>query len=124
MPLRRVWLVLGVLTVVLQAVGFYTPSTGDAALPLPPHGDKVFHAGSFALATAFALLARLPWGPVVLFMVAHAIASELIQGLFLETRSGDSADAVADLLGILVGALGARWLALDPPGRRDPGVTR
>ncbi len=122
-PLRRLWLVLGVLTVLAQAAGFYTPASGEGALPLPPHGDKVFHAGSFALATAFALLARLPWAPVLLFMVGHAIASEVIQGLFMETRSGDVADAVADLLGVLFGALAARWLALSPPGRREPGVT-
>lgn len=122
-PLRRLWLVLGVLTVLVQAAGFYTPSSGEGTLPLPPHGDKVFHAGSFVLATAFALLARLPWVPVVLFMLGHAIASELIQGLFMETRSGDVADAVADVIGIGFGALAARWLALSPPEQREPGVT-
>lgn len=122
-PLRRLWLILGILMVLIQAVGFYTPSSGDGALPLPPHGDKVFHAGSFLLATAFALLARLPWVPVVLFMGGHAIASELIQGLFMETRSGDVADAVADVIGIAFGALAARWLALSPPEHREPGVT-
>lgn len=122
-PLRRLWLVLGVLMVLIQAVGFYTPSSGEGTLPLPPHGDKVFHAGSFVLATAFALLARLPWVPVLLFMVGHAIASELIQGLFMETRSGDVADAVADVIGIAFGALAARWLALSPPEHREPGVT-
>ena len=123
-PLQRVWLALGVITVLVQAVGFYTPSSGDGTLPLPPHGDKVFHAGSFALATGFTLLARLPWVPVVLLMVGHAIASEVIQGLFMETRSGDTADAVADIIGIAFGALAARWLALSPPEQREPGVTR
>lgn len=123
-PLRRLWLVLGILMVLLQAAGFYTPSSGEGTLPLPPHGDKVFHAASFALATAFALLARLPWMPVILFMLGHAIASELIQGLFMETRSGDVADAVADIIGIGFGALAARWLALSPPEEREPGVTQ
>ncbi|SMY10720.1 VanZ family protein [Brevibacterium jeotgali] len=122
-PLRRLWLVLGILVVLVQAVGFYTPSSGDGTLPLPPHGDKVLHAGSFLLATAFALLARLPWVPVIVFMLGHAIVSELIQGLFMESRSGEAADAVADVLGIGFGAFAARWLARSPPERREPGVT-
>lgn len=40
---------------------------------------------------------------------AHAVISEIVQGLFLPNRDGDVWDALADLTGVLVAT--AVWLA-------------
>ncbi|GAA4511995.1 VanZ family protein [Brevibacterium yomogidense] len=107
---RRRWIVLTVLALVVQMVALYSPSSGESLFPTPPHTDKVFHAASFAVVTTCALLARLPRWIVVSVMLAHAALSELIQWRFIESRSGDLADLLADALGIAVGVLVARMV--------------
>lgn len=106
--IRRRWVVLTVLALVVQMVALYSPSSGEPLFPTPPHTDKVFHAASFAVVTACVLLARLPLRVVVIAMLAHAVLSELIQWRFIESRSGDLVDLLADTVGIAVGILVAR----------------
>ena len=106
--IRRRWIVFTVLALVVQMVALYSPSSGEPLVPTPPHTDKVFHAASFAVVTVCALLARLPRRLVVITMLAHAVLSELIQWRFIESRSGDLVDLLADTVGIAVGILVAR----------------
>lgn len=108
--IRRRWLLITVLALIVQVVALYTPASGDSPFPTPPHTDKVFHAASFAAVTASALLARLPARGVVVAMLVHAVLSELIQWRLLESRSGDLFDFVADAIGIAVGVVIARMI--------------
>ena len=78
-----------------------------------PGLDKLVHATIFGSVAYLGLRAGLRarwWLPVI---CAHAVVSDLIQGLFLPHRSGDWRDAVADLVG--VGIAVAAWL----PGNRS-----
>ena len=73
-----------------------SPSTGG--LPI----DKVVHAVIFGMVLWFAARAALPVWPVAAVLAVHAVASELIQHYVLAGRSGDPADTVADLAGVLI----------------------
>ncbi|PRY62796.1 hypothetical protein BCF74_1032 [Knoellia remsis] len=99
--LRWPWLAAAVVAVVVQLVLVYAPSSGGP--PLFPNADKVIHVVIFALPVGLAILARLPWLPVVAVMAAHAPVSEIVQGTMLSQRSGDVWDAVADLVGVALG---------------------
>ncbi len=104
----RFWIsALGV-AVAVQLVAVYSPSGGGA--PPFPNADKLGHATIFALPVLFALLARLPTLPVIAVAAAHAPVSELVQWSLLPHRDGDVWDAVADLVGVGLGWLLARWL--------------
>ena len=87
----------------VQFAVVYAPSAGGA--PAVPHLDKLVHASVFALPVLFGLLARLPLAPVVGLMALHAPVSEVVQGTLLSQRSGDPWDAVADLVGVVLGAV-------------------
>jgi VanZ family protein len=73
-----------------------SPSTGG--LPI----DKVVHAVIFGMVLWFAARAALPVWPVAAALAVHAVVSELIQHYVLAGRSGDPADTVADLAGVLI----------------------
>lgn len=62
------------------------------------------HFGCFALLTYLLLRARwpLPKGVIIFALLAYAAATELLQGL-VPPRVPDPADAVLNLLGIVVG---------------------
>ncbi|KGN34822.1 hypothetical protein N802_01880 [Knoellia sinensis KCTC 19936] len=94
--------------VLLQIVVLYAPSGGGGS-PFP-NFDKLVHAAVFALPVFFALLARLPWLPVVFVAAAHAPVSEFIQGTLLPNRAGDRWDVAADLAGVALGVLTARFV--------------
>lgn len=86
----------------LQFAVLYVPRAPGVAvdgLPL----DKLVHVAVFALPT-YALI-RLGWSraTVGVLMVGQAVVSELTQHLVLAQRSGDPADALADLVGVLIG---------------------
>ncbi|MDT0214618.1 VanZ family protein [Rothia sp. ARF10] len=89
--------------VIVQLAVVYAPSAGGA--PGVPHLDKLVHASVFALPVLLGLLARLPLVPVVVVMALHAPVSEVLQGTLLPQRSGDPWDAVADLVGVALGAV-------------------
>ena len=97
---RRIWLGLALL---VQLVALYAPTApsegGDHGL------DKLVHAGVFAAVVWTARRAGLPTAWVVLICAAHAPLSEWVQGQFLPHRDGSVSDAVADLVGVAVGAL-------------------
>jgi hypothetical protein len=68
--------------------------------------DKVVHLFIFAAPVFAALMVgiRARWALVVVIAL-HAPISELIQHFVLPHRSGDVFDALADLSGVLVGAV-------------------
>ncbi len=94
-----------------------------------PHLDKVEHLVGFGLPCFLVLLAlhlhttaagRRPSARAVALVaglfVVHAGVSEVVQGTASTTRSGDPYDALADVVGTLLGLLG--YLAVRP--RRGP----
>jgi VanZ family protein len=83
------------------------PAGGGA---LPPGADKLVHATLFAVLAGTALARFGRPAPVLVSVLCYASASELVQALFLPTRSGDVRDAVADAVGVGLGWLAARRL--------------
>jgi uncharacterized membrane protein len=106
-PRRPWWTALGV-AVVVQLVAVYAPSGGGA--PPFPNADKIVHAAIFAAPVVFGVLAGLRPLLVVGVVAVHAPVSELVQWSLLPQRDGDVWDAVADLGGVALGWLLARWL--------------
>jgi VanZ family protein len=90
---------------------------------MPPDSDKLGHALLFGLPALAALLtlARRWAGVAVGALTVHAPVSEWLQAAVLPSRSGDLRDAVADLVGVLAGAVigwaWARRLERGPPAR-------
>ena len=85
--------------------------------PLFAGSDKIVHLLLFALLAA---TARWRFGPsraVVVAVLAYAALSELVQALWLEERSGDVRDLLADSIGTAIGWLAARRLARRQPAR-------
>ncbi|GLY28317.1 hypothetical protein Kisp02_16820 [Kineosporia sp. NBRC 101731] len=88
-----------VLTLVLHLVVLYAPRTpGTGGLPV----DKVVHGAIFGGLVWAAARANLRLGPVALVLAGHAVVSELLQHFVLPNRSGDPADVVADLAGVVI----------------------
>ena len=110
------WVAFAVLAVVGQCVALYLPDPGPVTAGLDfPGFDKLVHLAIFAVPT-FALLRVVPPRWVVLVaMLAQAVGSEFIQGVFLPHRSGDPLDAAADTVGIALG-LAAAYLTRRRPG--------
>jgi hypothetical protein len=104
----RGWRVALVLLVALHLAILYAPDTGGA--PTFPGVDKLVHLATFGSVTLAGLRAGLRprwWVPVV---GVHAVVSELVQHWLLPHRSGDPVDVLADLAGVGLGVLAARWL--------------
>lgn len=90
-----------VVALIVQLVVLYAPTAGSAG-PFP-HSDKVLHSVVFLAPTVLAVLVtRRPWLVAVVF-AAHAVVSEVVQGTVLPLRAGDPVDAVADLVGVVLG---------------------
>lgn len=100
--------------VVAQQVGLYGP-TGPVQPAWFPAADKVQHALGFALPMFLVLMTtqicaapagrrmRPPWVAVAAgVFAANAVISELVQARPGSGRTGDPADTVADLVGILL----------------------
>ena len=87
----------------LSAVVLFSPS--DGGVSLFPGSDKLVHLVLFSLLAA-ATRWRFGARPVALtVLVAYAVASEVVQGVLMTTRSGDPLDVVADLAGVALGWL-------------------
>lgn len=105
---RRALLLAALATLAFQLVIVYSPSGGGA--PPFPNFDKLVHCTVFAMPVFLAVLARVPAVPVVALFAVHAPVSELVQWGLLPNRSGDPWDAVADLVGVALGAVAAHLL--------------
>lgn len=117
-------LTIVVLAVALHLVGLYWPTTPDVGPLGFPGLDKVIHLLLFAAPT-WALLRLWPrYTSLILgVMLLHIPISEFVQASLLPARSGDWWDAVADLVGVLVGW----WTYVSPSndenvGNRLPGA--
>lgn len=92
----------------VQVVVLYWPrpvGTGGV-----PGLDKAVHVGVFAAAAASGHRAGVPAGWLAAGLGLHAALSEVVQGRWLAGRSGDPADALADLVGVALGiALAIAW---------------
>lgn len=98
---RLAWAAFAVALLVQLAV-LYAPSTPDGT-PQVPGLDKLVHAIVFLLPALFGVLAGIRPLRLAVVLVAHAIASELVQHLLLPERSGDAWDALADIVGVALG---------------------
>lgn len=93
------------LVLLLSAYVLFWPNPAGGGSGFPG-ADKVVHAVLFALLAA---TTRLRFGSAARLLVAvaaYGVASEVVQGLSLETRSGDPFDVLADVVGAGLG-----WLA-------------
>lgn len=96
-----------VLALLVQLAVLYAPSA-PSATPGIPGLDKLIHAGIFLLPALLGMLAGIRPAWLGAALAVHAVASEVAQHLLLPERSGDVADAVANLVGVGLGlVLGA-----------------
>lgn len=105
--LRPIAWVLLVATLVVQVAGLYAPS-----VPGPdgiPGLDKVGHLLAFAAPTLLAWLLGARW--VVVLLVLHALAAEPLQHALAPARVAELGDAVANVAGVVTGALAAHVVA-------------
>jgi VanZ family protein len=114
-PARR-WLLFAVVLAV-QLVALYAPRA-------PSEGsgwglDKIVHAGLFAAVVWTGRRAGAPTFWLVLLCAIHAPVSELVQGYLLPHRDGTVGDAVADLVGVALGAVLPVPRAGPGPGRMN-----
>ncbi len=103
----RVWRLAFAAAVVLNLTALYWPSNVSSTVGIPQL-DKGVHLLMFA-ALAWTGLRAWPRGRVLIpLLVAHAVLSEVAQAALLTQRSGDVADVLADLAGVVAGILLAR----------------
>lgn len=107
------------LALLVQAWSLYRSAVPEGA-PSFAHADKIAHLLLFAVPAALAVLVGGRLGRVVLvLLVVHAPVSEVVQGRWLDQRSGDPWDVVANLVGVVLGA-GAGWALTRRRGRTGP----
>jgi hypothetical protein len=116
---RIVWWATFVVACLVNLVGVYAPSQPPASDLSIPYADKVGHLVIFAAVAWTGRGAGLPVRPLVGALVLHAVSSEVIQATFLDDRSGDVYDTVADLVGVAVGVLLARVTGVGERRRHD-----
>lgn len=73
----------------------------------PAHVEALLNGGMFLPAAALALLSwpRLHWCEVVVVGFGGSLAIELVQYFFLDARSAQAVDVVANTVGSLAGAI-------------------
>jgi VanZ family protein len=129
-PARLVATAAAVVALAVHLWGLYR----DHGPPTPawfPQADKLEHLVGFGLPCFLVLLALhlhaaahggLPGhrvvALVVLLFVVHAVVSEIVQGDFYTTRSGDPYDALADVVGTSLGLAAYLVLRRRGTGRR------
>jgi hypothetical protein len=75
-----------------------------------PEGDAIVHIGVWAVATLLVALTIWTWRGLIyttIAMFAASIAIELAQGRYSTTRNVEMDDIVANVVGIVAGAVGA-----------------
>jgi VanZ family protein len=96
------WLVVLAVLLTVHLVALYWPRVAvDGPVTW---SDKAVHVAVFALPAAAGLLAGLRPAYVLVPLALHAPLSEILQHAVLPHRSGDPADVVADLVGVVLGA--------------------
>jgi VanZ family protein len=96
---RWVWFVVALVAQLLALYVPRAPSEGGG------HGvDKLVHAAIFAAVVWTGRRAGLPAVWVVVICAVHAPVSEWVQSHFLPDRDGSATDAIADLVGVGIGA--------------------
>lgn len=109
-----------VLALTVQAMALYWPFSVTLPLSLPGSGadmptDKLVHVVLFAVPAYCAVRLAQVTGRVsiavvaLVALIAHAGLSEQLQGAFLP-RQRDPVDVLADLCGVLIGAVWAYYL--------------
>lgn len=113
---RRVLGTLFALALVAQLAALYWPN--PPRVGGVPGDDKLVHAVIFLAPALLGVLAGIR--PVVLapLLIAHAVASEVVQHVALPGRGGDPWDAVADIVGVAIGLAIGSALLLRADGRR------
>jgi len=106
---RHAGLLVLVVVLVLHLAALYWPRV-DLTGPVQ-WSDKVVHALLFAVPVIVAARVLHGWRGAALLLALHAPVSEVVQHYVLPHRSGDPLDAVADLLGVALGATVAWWWA-------------
>lgn len=104
----RSWRSVFLVCLIVHLLALYWPVQPDET-QLFPGADKVVHLSIFAGVTAAALLAGWPARWVIPLVAVHAPVSEYLQGTLIH-RDPSMFDALADLAGVAVGAVGARLL--------------
>lgn len=116
------WQALFVLCVLGHLVVLYLPGSAASAVDVPPGTDKLVHVVVFGTVAWSGLRAGLPAVPLLGVLLVHAPLSELVQAPLVTGRSGDVRDVVADVVGVLIGALAARS-ATGPPAPSSHSAT-
>jgi H+/gluconate symporter-like permease len=91
-------IVFGLVLAVHFAVLYWPVAPTTGGIPV----DKVVHAAIFGAVLWFGTRIGVPVWLLAGLLVIHAVASELIQDRLLAGRTGDPADVVADLSGVLI----------------------
>ncbi|MGW5365448.1 VanZ family protein [Actinopolymorpha pittospori] len=96
------WWVAFLLACAINLFGIYSPRQPGPEATFA-YEDKLAHMLIFAAVAWTGRQVRLPTGWLVGILALHAVVSETVQATLLPQRSGDVFDAVADLLGVLLG---------------------
>ena len=95
--------VLVALALQVYVLYLYVPGSPDSVSI--PFADKLVHIAVFALPAVLGVLAGVRTRLVALVLAVHAPVSELVQHLWIPTRSGEPWDVVADWVGVALGLL-------------------
>jgi hypothetical protein len=109
-PRRRAWAVALGVALVVQLLVLYLPRVPDVGGGAPGL-DKVVHAAAFAAVTLTGVRAGISAWVLAAYGLAHAGVSEALQHVLLADRTGDGADVVADVAGVVVGLVLAAVLS-------------
>ena len=126
------WAALAGVALLAHFYELYRPDSPPSA-PWLPYSDKFGHVLGFALPLLLVLVTlavraqsrgrRLSGTSVVVaagVFGAHAVISEVIQGVFYRGRAGDPLDVLADAVGVMLGVITFQLLARGAPLSRAP----
>ncbi len=112
---RRPWLWLGLWLLAVAVVAAMSLGTPPPT-PQVTHLDKVQHLGVYLVLAAGAVQVFRPGRALLgaaVVLVAVGGGLEVLQGALTENRMMDVRDALANTLGVLLGAGTARWRVRD-----------